>query len=325
MEAQAAQQGHELSAAARTADALRATPLPGAPFGVELEIDIDPSRLFTNDQRLALRRLLAVNDVIVVRGGISAEQQLALCGAFAPVLPQGPRAVIHDRPPLPQPEVIHLSNVLDDGALGNDALGYHHEFAYLPTPCVGISLYAEDIEDGQCGTRFVSGRLAYGRLPLALHERLDRLQGLFVAQFDAGIRKSLGRHRDAEVDPRYPRAVHPVVIPHPITDEPVLYVNNSQTDRILGLPEHESEGLLQTLFDHMYDERNVYEHRYRPGDLVLWDNLNVQHGRAPAEPSLHRTLRRVIFGAKAPWEEWPYEPPHATLINRSDRERATKS
>ena len=281
-------------------------PLDGAPFGVE--VDLDPTTPLSTAEGIELRRLLAANDVLVVRGGMTERQQVAFCNAIAPVLPQGPRAVIHDRPPLPQPTVIRLSNVIDDGPLGNDALGYHHEFAYLPTPCTGLSLYAEDVEDGQVGTRFVSGRMAYAALPSAMQRRLERLQGLFVAQFDTNVRRSLGRHRDSEVDPTFPRAVHPVVIPHPVTGEQVLYVNNSQTDRILGVGDAESEDLLQVLFGYLYDGRFLYEHRYRPGDLVVWDNLNIQHGRAPAQPALHRTLRRVVFGDKAPWEEWPNEP-----------------
>ena len=83
----------------------------------------------------------------------------------------------------------------------------------------------------------------------------------------------------------------------------------AQTDRILGLSDHDSEELLHELWRYMYDPANCFTHWYRPGDLVIWDNLNVQHGRPAGEPDVPRTLRRVIFGEKAPWEEWPLSAP----------------
>jgi taurine dioxygenase len=291
-------------AAAGTTPDIRTTPIVGAPFGALLELDLASD--LSGDEVRTLRFLLATHDVLVVRGGVSEAEQRRLCGALGRVLPQGPRAEVNDRPPLPQPEVIHISNVVADAVAGDAELDFHYEFAYLATPPVGLSLYAEEFSGGPAGTRFVSGRLAYRRLPPALQRRLDRLQGLFVAQYDPDIRRSLGRHRDRLVDPTYPRAVHPLVIPHPATDEPILYVTASQVDRVLGLSDKDSDELLQTLFAAVYVDENVYEHRYEPGDLVLWDNLNVQHARPTGTPGARRTLRRMVFGEKTPWEEWPF-------------------
>jgi taurine dioxygenase len=139
-----------------------------------------------------------------------------------------------------------------------------------------------------------------------MQRRLERLQGLFVAQYDPDVRRALGRHRDRSVDPRYPRAVHPLVVPNPVTDESILYVSSSQVDRVLGLPDDESDELLQQLFAAMYVDDNIYEHHYEAGDLVVWSNLNVQHARPTGSSGARRTLRRVVFGEKAPWEEWPF-------------------
>jgi taurine dioxygenase len=269
-------------------------------------VEIDLSEDVPVDQQHQLRVLLATNDVLVVRGGVSEDEQRRFCAAFGRILAQGPRAEINDRPPLPQPEVIYISNVRPEAVPGDVALGFHHEFAYLSTPPAGLSLYAEDVSGGPAGTMFVSGRLAYRCLPAGIQRRLDRLQGLFVAQYDPNIRQALGRHRDRAVDPTYPRAVHPLVVPHPVTGEPILYVNSSQVDRVLGLSDDDSEELLSALFAAMYVDANIYEHHYEPGDLVVWDNLNVQHARPTGEQGAVRTLRRMVFGEKAPWEEWPF-------------------
>ena len=287
-----------------TATDINATALPGAPFGVEVEVDLSAD--LGSAQQQELRQLLARHDVLVLRGGFTEDEQRRLCAALGRILPQGPRAEVNDQPSLPQPEVIYISNAIEAAVPGDVELGLHHEFAYLATPPVGLSLYAEEVSGGPAGTKFVSGRLAYKCLAPEVQRRLDKLQGLFVAQYDPAIRSALGRHRDRAVDPRYPRAVHPLVVPHPVTGDLILYVNSSQVDRVLGLSEDESEGLLQSLFAAMYVDDNVYVHRYQAGDLVVWDNLNVQHARPAGQAGAVRTLRRMVFGEKTPWEEWPF-------------------
>jgi taurine dioxygenase len=285
---------------------VRARALEDAPFGVEVEVDCTaPLDAATGT---ALRRLLATHDLLVVRGGLTTDEQLRLCGALGRVLPQGPRVEVNVDPPQPQPEVLWLSNA-GDGALGNDELAWHLEFAYLPTPCAGLSLYAEQVATGQAGTRFASGRLAHAALPAALATRVEQLQGLFVAQFDAHRRATLQRHRDLAVDPAFPRAVHPLVARHPVTGARSLFVSHSQTDRVLGLDDPTSEALLEELWSYCYAPAVVHEHRYAPGDCVVWDNLNAQHARGACTPTLPRRLRRVLFGPRAPWEEWPAVPP----------------
>jgi taurine dioxygenase len=108
------------------------------------------------------------------------------------------------------------------------------------------------------------------------------------------------------LDPTWPRVVHPVVVPHPITGERGLYVNEMQVAEILGLDDETSDRLLDRLLSVLYDDVNIYEHEWRNGDLVVWDNLSVQHARRAVAEVAPRTLRRVVFGEKAPWEQWPW-------------------
>jgi taurine dioxygenase len=81
---------------------------------------------------------------------------------------------------------------------------------------------------------------------------------------------------------------------HPVTGAAILYTSAMQTDSIVGLPEHESEDLLARCWDILYAPDNVYEHAWQIGDLLVWDNLALQHARdAVTGP---RTLRRVPVG-----------------------------
>jgi taurine dioxygenase len=79
----------------------------------------------------------------------------------------------------------------------------------------------------------------------------------------------------------------------------VLFVGQMQTDAIVGLDEPASETLLAELWSELYAPRNVYTHQWRVGDLVVWDNLAVQHARDDVAVGSGRTLRRVPVGTYA--------------------------
>jgi len=255
----------------------------------------------------ALRELLAQHHLLVLRGEWTEAAHIDLVGCFGRVLPQGPRVIVNDHPVGELPVVTFVSNVAADGGLGTFELAFHHDLAHVPTPLGGLSLYALDVGRDQSPTRFANGRLAYLQLPEELRQRLVGLQGLFAANYtttsdDAATARDV---RDA-LDPTWPRTVHPVVVPHPVTGESCVYVNEMMTVEILGLDRREGDALLDLLFERLYDPANIYEHHWQTGDLVVWDNLVVQHGRREVHETIPRTLRRVVFGEKAPWEQWPY-------------------
>lgn len=273
-------------------------PFEGAPFGAELYVNLNGP--YTSGERAELRRLLALHQVLVVRGPVSAEAHFELISALGRVLPQGPHIELHPPVPADAPQITHLSNAEPQDIYSNSEFAFHHEFAYMPTPPLGLSLYAEEVAPDVAVTQFASGRLAFDNLAPAVQERVCWLQALFVANYNFTT-----RNRDTDVDPSWPRAVHPVAPIHPVSGDRTLFVNVSQTDRILGLSLNESADLLATLLDEIYRPEHRYDHHWMQGDLVIWDNLMVQHARPRNEPSSARTLRRLIFGEKPPWEEWP--------------------
>jgi taurine dioxygenase len=283
-------------------------PLADAPFGARVELDQLDS--IDDDTAATLRNLLAQHHVLVFPRAVSEHEHVRLVACFGRVLPQGPRVLVNDRPEGTFPIVTIVSNVLPNGSLGTFELGFHHDLGHVPTPLAGLSLYAMDVADGQTATRFANGRRAYQRLPASLQERLEGLQSLFSANYTATSEHPVTA-RDARdgLDPTWPRVVHPVVVPHPVTGERCVYVNEMMTVGILGIPEAESDALLDVLFAGLYAPDNIYEHRWTTGDLVVWDNLVVQHARRQVEAAAPRTLRRVVFGEKAPWESWPFAPP----------------
>jgi len=94
--------------------------------------------------------------------------------------------------------------------------------------------------------------------------------------------------------PLAPRWAHPVLLCHPVTGDEVLYVSQMQTDRIVDVDPDESEELLATLRAALYADSNVYRHDWSVGDIVVWDNVALQHAR-PVPPRAPRTLHRVAI------------------------------
>jgi taurine dioxygenase len=76
----------------------------------------------------------------------------------------------------------------------------------------------------------------------------------------------------------------------------VVLANEMHTDRVLGLDPDDSESLLEELFALLYAEDNRYVHEWRVGDLVLWDNVALHHGRPAFDSAEGRTLQRVALG-----------------------------
>jgi taurine dioxygenase len=255
------------------------------PFGVE--VDAETVQRPDAATRAELRRLFDEQGLVLIRGlSLSLAAQKDLCSLFGPVLDT----------PL---ENFIVSNVREDGFLGVQELLFHNDLASLPAPYLGGSLHALEVGEGATSTRFASGALAWERLPPALRERVASLNALFVKQrvFDR-------TNTIAELEPGDVCAIHAVVGRHHATGRPYLFVNENFAVCLAGLPEAESAALLQQLFAHMSAPENFYEHEWRKGDIVNWDNLAVAHARGRLSPA-PRTLQRVSIARIGYAEMYP--------------------
>jgi taurine dioxygenase len=118
-------------------------------------------------------------------------------------------------------------------------------------------------------TMFANQHMAYETLSSAMRHMLDPLRAV---------------HRTADVtDPRYSmtgkveESTHPVVRSHPNTSRKALYVNSQYTRRFDGMSSEESQPLLQFLYKHSTQPHLTWRHRWRQGDVLIWDNASVQH------------------------------------------------
>ncbi|VVO58539.1 hypothetical protein PS900_00675 [Pseudomonas fluorescens] len=246
------------------------------PFGVEVDLDL---RDESNDARVA--ELFKEYGFLLFREqDLTQEQQKRVMSKLGPVLEDFTT-------------VGYVSNTRKDGVLGDSEVSFHLDFLYTPVPLLGISLHGIEVPYEETWTRFASGRLALEALPPATRERLRSLKGLNL--FSASEEGLTGRQRLEGYPDNAPRAEHPLIHRDPITGQEVLFATQQNTALIVGLSEDDSEELIAEMHAHLYADSNIYEHRWRNGDIVIWSNQALHHARGGLVPGKTRTLQRVCI------------------------------
>ena len=190
-----------------------------------------------------------------------------------------------------------VSNKKENAAAPYGRLLFHCDNMWARTPQRIISLYGLHVVSPTAPTQFVGMARAWDTVPEKLRARVEGLEARHGFG-DDGYYPNRGGDADV-IDSKMPEArstVRPVGFRHPRTGKRLLYVSQQSTLGIVGLPPEENEALLQELFAHLYKPEFILEHDWREGDLVVWDNIAVQHGRGTVSlQGSERTLRK-IFG-----------------------------
>jgi taurine dioxygenase len=271
---------------------VRTRELTARPLQVGVEVlDVDLREPPTTDDGERLRALYREHHLLLFRGQqLTGDRQVEVLSWFGPVLAEKMGAYGY------------VSNVIAGAVVPEGGLSFHSDFAFTADPLEGISLHAIAVPASGAPTRFADAVRVVEQLPPDLRARLERARILNVFDFGA---PADGRMRAAQLAPGSPSCVHDAIGRHRITGEPVVMAGEMHTDCVLGLAPDESEALLAELFAHLYAPTNVYEHHWAAGDLVIWDNLALQHGRPAFPDDEERTLQRVVLGTKGAAEIVP--------------------
>ena len=194
------------------------------------------------------------------------------------------------------PGIMLISNIRENGepigALPDGEMMFHHDMIHAEVPSKATMLYSIEIPSTGGNTLFASGYAAYDTLDPAIRERLEGRKALHHYNYGS-TQKGDNRGTDA-----FAECVHPVFRTHDDTGRKAIYVNRLMTERILDMPEDESGRLLHLLFDHSEERRFVYEHVWRVGDLLLWDNRCSTHARTDFPSSERRLMLRTTIKGK---------------------------
>jgi taurine dioxygenase len=183
------------------------------------------------------------------------------------------------------------NRISPDSEEGDECI-YHSDYSFRPTLLPFVSLYGMDIPANCAPTRFVSGVLACRELGADVRARLAGKLVLHASDVMTATGESSGPLRAEDIESRaYAGTLHPAILTHPATGESILFVNEYLCVRIEGLSLAESNALLADVYGHLYSDDQVYEHHWRRGDLIVFDNIALQHKRVRGAP---RILRRMI-------------------------------
>jgi len=198
------------------------------------------------------------------------------------------------------PGIMMISNIRENGepigALPDGEMMFHHDMIHAEVPSKATLLYSVEIPSTGGNTLFASGYAAYDTLDPAIRERLEGRQALHHYNYGSTQK---GDNKGTEA---FGECVHPVFRTHEDTGRKAVYVNRLMTVRVLDMPESESRYLLDKVIEHAEQREFVYEHVWRLGDLLLWDNRCSSHARTDF-PSTERRLmlRTTVKGTVRPY------------------------
>lgn len=169
---------------------------------------------------------------------------------------------------------------------------WHTDQSCAEIPPMGSILYQKIVPpDGGGDTMFASMYAAYDALSPQMKAFLEPL----AAEHDGALAY------DKVATTKYPVSVHPIITRHPETGKELLFVSETFTSRIIGLPEDESDAVLQFLFKHINNPHWQVRFRWTNHSIAFWDNRCTQHCAIwDYWPNVRSGFRVQISGTERP-------------------------
>jgi taurine dioxygenase len=269
--------------------------LLSAACGAEIK-GLDLTRPLSDTAVRAIKEAWAKHLVLVFRGQtISQDDQLRFASYFG---------TLGDRKRAPEPlrdraegiqqdnqKVLLVSNIKVDGkpigAFGEGEFWFHIDGGYTPRPYRYTFLYAIELPSIGGNTMFSNMYKAYASVPTALKEKLKGKKALHIHEYNRA------RQANSAGDiSGIPHHFHPVFITHPDTGRKTLFVDRLMTTRIEGFDAAESAAILDELYEIGERREFIFEHAWKLGDFVMWDNRCTIHARTDFAKNERRLLRR---------------------------------
>ena len=193
-------------------------------------------------------------------------------------------------------EITIISNIVDAngtpvGALGDGEAFWHTDSSFTETPISASLLHAIEVTEEGGETAFLDMYRAYEELPPALAQRINgKYANHSKVHNSAGVRRP--EFADVTDPSKAPGVKHPIVRTHPVSGRKCLYLGRRLNSYIFGLPVEESEKLLDDIWAHTCQDKYVWEHKWRVGDLLVWDNRCTMHHRNAFSPNARRLMHK---------------------------------
>jgi taurine dioxygenase len=261
--------------------------------------DIDLRRPIYNAIRERLNRAFIDHSVLVIRDQkLSAPEFLEAMQLFGDIFPQhNSRFLV---PECPMIHYISNQDKFENGKVYIPGEGYHTDHSNDAKPPKATALHAVKLPKSGGDTQFINMHEAYEALPEKTKKQIDGLKARHVYQSKHSERKLMNLSEEKrKVIAEF--VIHPLVRTHPESGRKALYINPIRIEEIVGLDDSEALPLLDELLEHSTQLKFEYRHKWRPGDVVIWDNRCLMHkanGDYPVDQV--RYLYRLMLKGETP-------------------------
>ena len=234
--------------------------------------------------------------VNVQNAALSTPQYLELGRAMGKVRPFCDTEYQHPN----HQEIFVVSNTKKDGKkFGMDRVGYywHSDSSFLRDPLPITMLYAQEVPNSGGETSFMDMAEAYEILPVELKFKLLGKAAVHEGKWKYIVtEKDLGKSLDELLrkdEQDFPAPVHPVTFAHPFSGRQCLYLTEGISNQILGMTSSEARHLVDSAWENIRKCCRVYTHKWKNGDIVLWDNRRMVHKASPSGDGSPRVMFRL--------------------------------
>ena len=252
----------------------------------------------TDDEIATIRDTLVDRKVIFFRDQtLDDDAQVALGRRIGSVTAAHPVVgSVDDR----HPEVYAL-----DSADNGFADVWHTDVTFMKRPPLGSILRAVTLPPSGVDTNWADAQLAYDSLSAPVRRLADSLVAVHDGNREFGYylaqrRGGKGNEWDGETVTRLDPVEHPVIRVHPETGRKGIFVNPGFTSHIVGVSEFESRAILDLLYAHLTKPEHIVRHRWRLGDVAMWDNRSTAHYANRDYGSAHRVMHRITLRGDEP-------------------------
>ncbi|MDA0656413.1 MAG: TauD/TfdA family dioxygenase [Proteobacteria bacterium] len=253
------------------------------------------------------------NCVVLFRGqSLSYDDLLRLREVFGPagrtssqLLGLGRRKYYPDEVPT---DITIISNIIKEGGIPMGSLGdgeafWHTDSSFTEVPISASLLHSKEVTDQGGETAFLNMYQAYDEMPDGLRARIE---GKFANH--SNVHTSIGKRRpefDEVTDPsKSPGVKHPLVRIHPVTGKKCLFLGRRLNGYIFDMSLDESEELLDEIWAHACQDKYVWEHKWKVGDVVVWDNRCTMHHRNAFPSDARRLMHKSITAGEPVISGW---------------------
>ena len=272
-------------------------PLEGANFGAEA-VGIDIARGLDDKVLKALADAVHEHRLLVIRDQHMTEDRYLAFGRWwgEPI----PHVLDHLRMP-GYPEMMAIGNYggewKDNEAVRNGAAFWHTDQSYEAVPSSATMLFSIKSPETGGETQLADLKRAYDALSDEMKRRLEgrcawHLYGAGSGEGDEAVANPLITGEQVE---RVPPVRHLIVRPHDVTGRKTLYGVSGTPFAIEGMDEDEGAAILKELKRHALQERFIYRHKYRVGDIAIYDTTQTLHSGTPIEPAKDERNTRLLW------------------------------